>query len=176
MPGWVFQQPLEDAEAGVGLVGIIAEWCRTRFLQDMQDATQQANVQVISVVAMETASLDVTDVLAAHITDLTEELNREESFHLSELEKLAGVRRQDLSNYFQDHQLCSCDDRYRREFPQLLISGRPEMPFDEAVSAIRRGEPDNWGNLFEELRDLTASGDWPPADYTPTFWEARDGR
>ena len=50
------------------------------------------------------------------------------------------------------------------------------MPFDEAVSAIRRGEPDNWGNLFEELRDLTASGDWPPAAYTPNFWESRDGR
>jgi hypothetical protein len=50
------------------------------------------------------------------------------------------------------------------------------MPFDEAVSAIRRGEPDNWGNLFEELHDLTTSGDWPPASYTPTFWEARDGR
>ena len=119
--GWVLQRPLEDAEAGVGLVRIIAEWCRTRLLQDMQASTQQANVRVISVLAMETASLDVADVLAARITDLTEELNREESFHLGELEALAGVRRQDLSNYFQDHQLCSCDDRYRREFPQLLI-------------------------------------------------------
>jgi hypothetical protein len=50
------------------------------------------------------------------------------------------------------------------------------MPFDEAVSAIQRGEPDNWGNLYEELNDLTASGDWPPTDYSPTFWEDRDGR
>ena len=100
--GWVLQQPLEDAEAGVGLIRTIAEWCRTRLLQDMQAGTQQANVRVISVVAMETASLDVADVLAARITDLTEELNREESFHLGELEELAGVRRQDLSNYFQD--------------------------------------------------------------------------
>jgi len=63
--GWVLQQPLQDAEAGVGLVRIIAEWCRTRLLQDMQASRQQANVRVISVVAMETASLDVANVLAA---------------------------------------------------------------------------------------------------------------
>jgi hypothetical protein len=98
--GWVLQQPLEDADAGVGLIRTIAEWCRTWLLQDMQASTQQANVRVISVMAMETASLDVADVLAARITDLTEALNREESFHLGELEELAGVRRQDLSNYF----------------------------------------------------------------------------
>jgi hypothetical protein len=174
--GWVLQPPLEDAEAGVGLIRTIAEWCRTWLLQDMQASTQLANVRVISVVAMETASLDVADVLAARISDLTEDLNSEESFHLGDLEELAGVRLQDLSNYFQDRQLCSCDDRYRREFPQLLIGGgRREMPFDEAVSTIRRGEPDNWGNLFEELRDLTASGDWPPAHYKSTFWDSRDG-
>ena len=144
------------------------------MLQDIQVGTQQANVRVISVVAMETASLDVADVLAARITDLTEELNREESLHLGELEALAGVRRQDLSNYFQDHQLCSCDDRYRREFPPLLIGERRrEMPFDEAVSAIRRGEPDNWGNLYEEcapdrLRGLAASRLYP--DFLGVPW------
>jgi hypothetical protein len=174
--GWVLQQPLEDAETGVGLIRTIAEWCHTRLLKDMQAGAQQANVRVISVMATEAASQDVADVLAARITDLTEDLNSEESFHLGELEELAGVRRQDLSNYIHDGQLCSCDDRYRREFPQLLIGGRREMPFDEAVSAIRRGEPDNWGSLFEELRDLTASGDWPPAVYTPNFWESREGR
>jgi hypothetical protein len=174
--GWVLQQPLEDVEVGVGLIRTLAEWCRTRLLQDMQASVQQANVRVISLVAMETASLDVADGLAERITELTEELNREESFHLGELEKLASVRRQDLSNYFQDHQLCSCDDRYRQEFPQLLIGGRREMPFDEAVGTIRRGEPDNWGNLYEELRDMTASREWPPANYSPTFWEDRDGR
>ena len=48
--GWVVQQPLEDAGAGVRLVRIIAEWCRTRLLQDIQAGTQQANVRVISVV------------------------------------------------------------------------------------------------------------------------------
>ena len=72
------------------------------------------------------------------------------------------MRRQDLRNYFRDRQLCSCDDRYRDEFPQLLLGERRDMPFDEAVTTIRRGEPDNWGNLFEELEEMTPSGDWPP--------------
>jgi hypothetical protein len=142
----------------------------------MQDNTPQANVRVISIVAIETTSPDVIDTLAASITDLAENLNREESFHLGELKPLAGVRRQDLNGYFQNHAYCSCDNRYRPEFPRLLLGGRSEMRFDEALSAIRRGEPDNWGNLFEELRDLTDSGDWPPASNMPDFWEVRDGR
>jgi hypothetical protein len=174
--GWVLRQPLDDAEAGIGLVRTIAEWCRTRLLQDLQAGRPAANIRAISVVAMETASLDVAEELATCISDLIEDLNREEGFHLGELGVLAGVRRQDLSNYFLDHQLCSCDDRYRREFPQLLIAGRREMPFDEAVSSIRRGETDNWGNLFEELQALTTSSEWPPASYAPDFWEVRDGR
>jgi hypothetical protein len=174
--GWIVQQPLDDVEAGVGLIRTIAEWCRTRLLQEMRESTQQTNVRVISVVAIETASPEVTDMLAVRISDLTEDLNREQGLHLGELEPLSGVRPQDLRSYFQDHEFCSCDDRYRPEFPQLLLGGRREMPFDEAVSAIRRGEPDNWGNLFEELHDLTASADWPPAIYTSTFWESHDGR
>jgi hypothetical protein len=70
----------------------------------------------------------------------------------------------------------NCDGRYRREFPRLLLGERLEMPFDEAVTTIRRGEPDNWGNLFEELRNMTAAGDWPPPYDTQRFWESRDGR
>ena len=37
-------------------------------------------------------------------------------------------------------------------------------------TTIRRGGPDNWGNLFEELQALTASGDWPPAPDALRFW------
>jgi hypothetical protein len=75
--GWVVQPPLQEAEVGVQLVRIIADWCRTRLLQDVQAGTAPANVRVISVVAMEAASLDVAEELATHITDLTEELNGE---------------------------------------------------------------------------------------------------
>jgi hypothetical protein len=95
-------------------------------------------------------------------------------FHVGELERLAGVRRKDLVHYFQDNQICHCDERYRKDFPTLLLAGRREMPFDEAVKTIRRGEPDNWGNLFEELNAMTKAGTWPPEDYNPHFWEPGD--
>ena len=55
---------------------------------------------------------------------------------VGDLERLAGVRLQDLRNYFQDQQICSCDDRYRREFPRLLLG---ETPGD----AIRRSGHDH---------------------------------
>lgn len=48
------------------------------------------------------------------------------------------------------------------------------MPFDEAVSAIRRGEPDNWGSFFAELSALKERGDWPPKHDAPNFWSQRD--
>jgi hypothetical protein len=48
------------------------------------------------------------------------------------------------------------------------------MPFDEAVTTIRRGDPSNWGNLFETLSDMTEAGMWPPAAYDPGFWEKHD--
>jgi hypothetical protein len=174
--GWVLQQPLVDVEAGTRLIRAIADWCRTRLCQELPTGQQDAHVRAISVVAIETTSLEVAEALKEHIADLTENLNDEDGFHFGELERLASVRLQDLRNYFQDTQICSCDDRYRREFPRLLLGTRSEMPFDEAVTTIRRGEPDNWGNLFEELRDMTAAGDWPPPPDTQRFWESRDGR
>ena len=58
----------------------------------------------------------------------------------------------------------------------MLLGERRDMPFDEAVDTIRRGYPDNWGNLYTELEEMTQSGAWPPANYDSTFWETRDGR
>jgi hypothetical protein len=174
--GWVLQQPLADVEAGTRVMHTIADWCRTRLLQDMPAGQHDTNIRALSVVAIETTSLEVAEALEEHLAALRESLNDEDGFQFGELERLASVRLQDLRNYFQDTQICSCDDRYRREFPGVLLGTRPEMPFDEAVTTIRRGEPDNWGNLFEELRDLTAAGDWPPSSDASRFWESRDGR
>ena len=89
---------------------------------------------------------------------------------------MAAVLDEDLRNYFRNETICGCDDRYREPFPDVLLAGREEMPFDEAVATIRRGEPDNWGNLFDELTDLTQAGAWPPPHYDPNFWSKRDGR
>ena len=39
--GWVLQQPLDDAEAGARLMHAIADWCRTRLLQEMPVGQQR---------------------------------------------------------------------------------------------------------------------------------------
>lgn len=152
----------------------IAEWCRTTLAEDVASWAKTANIRVISILALETETSEVTDDLEERVLDVIDDVNDAEAFHLGELSTLAEVRRSDLQNYFRDQQSCSCDDRYRDRFPKLLLGQRREMPFDEAVTTIRRGDPDNWGNLFETLSAMTEAGTWPPAAYRPDFWEAYD--
>jgi hypothetical protein len=142
----------------------------------MRQEAQYANVRVLSVVAMEVISDEMAEELEDSIATLIENLNDDESFHLGQLGQLGKVERQDLRNYFQDQQICSCPAPYRSEFPGLLLAGRHDMSFGQAVATIKRGEPDNWGNLYEELQEMTANGEWPPAEDDDTFWESRDGR
>ena len=47
---------------------------------------------------------------------------------------------------------------------------------DRVYAVTTSTRPDNWGNLYMELEDMTHSGAWPPSSYDSTFWEARDGR
>ena len=117
-----------------------------------------------------------TEGLTSTVDDLIEEHDVEAGFHFGELKALGAVRRQDLRNYFRNEAVCGCDERYRETFPDLLLGPRKEMPFDEAVSTIRRGEPDNWGNLFDELKDLKQSGAWPPPHDDANFWSPSDAR
>lgn len=174
--GWKLTQPLADARHGTEIIQAIATWCRTHLLQAMQQEVQYTNVRVLSVVAMEAASEEIAEDLEDAIPMLIEELNDDASFHLGTLAPLAKVERHDLRTYFQDPQICSCPEPYRREFPGLLLGGRRDMPFGEAVTTIKRGEPDDWHTLFEELQAMTARGEWPPQEGDETFWEARDGR
>ena len=174
--GWIIQTPWRTTADTVGLLRIIAEWCRAHLLQELLSKGQEVNVRVLSVVALETPTAEDAMDLEAHIMELMDALNDEPTFHWGDLEQLAGVHRQDLVKYFQDKELCNCDDRERVTFPVLLLAGRRDMPFDEAVATLRRGTPDNWGNLFVELSTMQKTGEWPPTAYTPDFWEARDGR
>jgi hypothetical protein len=151
----------------------VVDWCRTRLGAELGASGQQGKVRVISIHALEAEQ--VND-LADTVERLIEEYDTEPGFHFGELEPLAAVRRRDLQNFFRNETICGCDDRYREPFPDVLLGGRREMPFDEAVATIRRGEPDNWGNLFDELTDLTQTGAWPPPHYDHTFWSTRDDR
>ena len=168
--GWQASAAQGDA---ADVLNAVADWCRTRLAAELGADGWQAKVRVVSIVALES---EHTDELAGTVERLIEECDSDVGFHFAELEALAAVRRQDLRAYFRNETICGCDDRYRETFPDLLLGSRKEMPFDEAVSTIRRGEPDNWGTLFEELRELTRSGAWPPPHYDPSFWRLRDAR
>ena len=174
--GWIIQTPWRTTADTVALLRTIAEWCRTHLLQALLDKGQEVYIRVLSVVALELSTAEDAADLEAQITDLMDELNDDATFYWGDLERLAGVHRQDLVKYFQDHELCNCDDRDRGTFPALLLGGRRDMPFDEAVATLRRGTPDNWGNLCVELSSMRDTGEWPPVEYTPDLWEARDGR
>jgi len=158
-------------EAGLRAV---ADWCRGRLGAELGETGQHFKVRVISILALES---ERTDELADTVERLIEEYDTEPGFHFGELDSLTTVRRRDLQHYFRNVRVCGCDDRYRELFPDWLLGGRRDMPFDEAVATIRRGEPENWGNLSDELNEMTANGHWPPPQpYDPNFWSQRDGR
>ncbi|ETW97689.1 MAG: hypothetical protein ETSY1_21670 [Candidatus Entotheonella factor] len=172
--GWVLPQPLHDVGTGERLLRSLAAWCRTTLAEDVANSPKQANIRIISILAIDTEAPELADDLEPCVLEAMDDLNDAETFHLGEPGLLAGVRLTDLQTYFRDNQICSCDDRYRDKFPRLLMGKRREMPFDEAVKTIRRGDPDNWGNLFETLSDMTVAGTWPPEAYDPDFWERYD--
>jgi len=168
--GWQAGKLTGDAAS---LLRAVADWCHKRLGAEIAANDWPAKVRVISIVALEAEG---TQEWVETVDQLIEEYDVEPGFHFAELDPLGAVLRRDLRNYFSNEAICGCDDRYREKFPDLLLGGRKEMPFDEAVNSIRRGEPDNWGNLFDELNDLSQTGAWPPPHYDPKFWSRRDAR
>jgi hypothetical protein len=175
--GWVLSPRLDDdnVEDMQASLRAIADWCRIRLLPELLQSPPGVNIRALSVAATETESSSGIDQLRGILDDMMIELNDTESFRVGELDPLDRVRLSDLTNYFSNRQICSCHDNYRKEFPQRLLAGRRDMPFDEAVDTIRRGYPDNWGNLFEKVEAMSQAGTWPPANYDSTFWETHDG-
>ncbi|MFO1432961.1 MAG: hypothetical protein U1F76_23105 [Candidatus Competibacteraceae bacterium] len=168
--GWcACQAPVNEA-----MLRAVADWLRQRLGTELGVSGQSEKVRVISILALEAEH--ARENLAPVVECLIDEYDTEPSFYFGELDPLAAVGRQDLRKYFRNETICSCDDRYRERFPELLLAKRQEMPFAEAVATIRRGEPDNWGNLFDELTEMTRNGDWPPPHYDPKFWSNWDER
>ncbi len=173
--GWQAGAAQENA-ADQRLLRAIADWCRTRLAEELAAERWQGKVRVLSIVTLEAPT---TDALAATVDTLIDEYAAKAAadksgFHFAELDALSAVTARDLRRYFSNETICGCDDRYRERFPDLLLGGRQTMPFDEAVSAIRRGEPENWASFFTELSALKERGDWPPKHDTPNFWSLRD--
>jgi hypothetical protein len=175
--GWVVQDSLKagDLDKTKALLQAIAGWCRQRLSDDLNSVEQAGHVRILSVVAFDNIAEDMLEDLQDVIEDLSEQHDDSQIFEIRWLDRLEGVRRDDLRHYFDDPQVCSCDERYHREFPKLLLNERREMTFDEAVRTIRRGHPSNWGNLFQQLTEMTDNNEWPPKTYDPDFWHKRNG-
>lgn len=98
----------------------VADWCRSRLGEELGASGRQAKIRVISILALESERIDE---LTSDVERMIDEYDMETGFHLGELDPLAAVRRRDLQNYFRNETICSCDDRYREPFPDLLLGG-----------------------------------------------------
>jgi hypothetical protein len=49
--------------------------------------------------------------------------------------------------------MCWCWDNLRPVYPGLLLAGREQMPFDEAVSRIKGAKRIGWGQQAERLKN-----------------------
>jgi hypothetical protein len=129
----------------------IVRWSRERLALGCPD-----DLRVISLLALETPDSEELDDLREDIDDYDEELTagseyrRTTSFRFESLDPLSAVRKRDLRHYF-DSELCTCPDGLRLEYPDLLLRGRREMPFVEAVEEIREARDRGWHARKAEL-------------------------
>ncbi|MCB1806094.1 MAG: toll/interleukin-1 receptor domain-containing protein [Candidatus Competibacteraceae bacterium] len=166
--GWVLPEPVDDQTQAETLIRIVSDWCHDRLVSaiaDYEQAGQRSRLRIISVQAIEVPTKNDAEALVKLVRKVGRSYDNQDMFYVGRLGPLAGVEFEDLQHYFQDRYICSCDDRYRKDFPDLLLGkNRDQMPFDQAVTAIERGPKEGWGNLYDELTERTANGSWPPAE------------
>jgi hypothetical protein len=174
--GWALPSPGTDGQRCRAVMEAVTRWCMTRLADELAKLDQRFNLRIISILTLELAGQDLTEEIAAAVKDLrnADEFYRNPAFHFGELEALTGIEKADLRRFFQNADRCRCSDSQREAFPDLLLAGRREMPFDQAVTTIRRGYPYKMGKLFDELSELKECGRWPPNPYSADFWKDLD--
>jgi hypothetical protein len=134
----------------------VVQWSRERLAPACPD-----DLRIISLLALETADWDELTELFEDLETFDESLTRggeyqrTASFRFEPLDPLTGVTRRDLSKYF-DSEHCTCHDGLRRDYPGLLLAGRKEMSFEEAVRLIRAARDRGWHAMKAELEARTA--------------------
>lgn len=108
------------------LLRAIADWCRTHLAEELAAERWQSKVRILSIIALEAPA---TDALAATVDTLIDEYAGtaaadKSGFHFAELDALSAVTARDLRRYFSNETICGCDNRYRLDFPELLLGGR----------------------------------------------------
>lgn len=107
------------------------------------------DIRVLSLIALEPDDADELDTLRDDLQTLDDTLtdgagyNRAPAFRFEALDPLGGVDKRHLRAYFGSEH-CTCPDDLRLAYPGLLLNGRREMPFDEAVDLIRAARDQGW--------------------------------
>jgi hypothetical protein len=141
---WTLAGPA-DAGQRQAVASAILRWSRERLAVGCPD-----DLRVISLIALEPADAeeleDLRDDLQGFDDSLTAgaEYNPTAGFRFEAMEPLSGVRKHDLRRYFDWREVCNCPDDLRLVYPDLLLDGRREMPFEEAVALIREARDRGW--------------------------------
>ncbi len=113
------------------------------------------DLRIISLLLVEMPSdsdIDrINHVLRDHNNSLRSRAGPRPSFKFKEMRRLSGVDETHLRDYF-DSPVCWCWDALRPVYPRLLLKGRAEMSFDEAVRHIKQAKRIGWGVMAEQLR------------------------
>lgn len=110
-----------------------------RFSREALAAGDTGDLRILSLIALETVDAAETEALREALEAEDEALAAaapSAAFQYDALATLAGVHKRDLRRYFDsDH--CTCPKPLRPGYPELLLAGRRELPFDEAVDQLR---------------------------------------
>ena len=80
------------------------------------------------------------------------EYRRTTAFSFEVLEPLSAVTKPDLTRYFKFKD-CTCPETLRPLYPGLLLHGRREMSFAEAVGQIRAARDRGWDAKQTDLEE-----------------------
>ena len=134
----------------------ILEWSREALALDCPK-----DQRVISLITLQIDDEDELEDLRDSAEDLDERLTdgqdyrRSSSFRFEAMDRLQGVSRRDLKNYF-DSEYCTCPDGLRRAYPELLMQGKKERAFAEVVGLIQQASQ-SWHATAKALKLKIAS-------------------
>jgi hypothetical protein len=113
-------------------------------------------LRVICLLLIETPDNEQVQVVKSALRDHEKALRvragSRPSFKFREMRRLGGVDETHLRDYF-DSPMCWCWDNLRSDYPGLLMAGRDEMPFDEAVRHIKQAKRSGWGVMATRLQE-----------------------
>lgn len=148
---WLLDAGEETEPAAMSSVArALLEWARSTLAVHCPD-----DLRIITLLLVETDTEETVTRLKADLKGHEQALRSAEgprpSFKLRQMKRLTGVDEDHLRDYF-DSPACRCPDDLKPVYPSLLLAGREEMRFDEAVTKIRKAKNRGWRVEADALR------------------------